>query len=673
MSAVETTISHADNDTRPEIERIKSHIEHLHAQLVDFAPAMNAVMQARHDLYNPVGTLLEGTHPVVDDQLYKEPTYNKEFIKNDLDFRGGREYHEEKETFDDVDVDTEKQKADTPELRRAKREFRRMIIPIAQEFGFVSKHPGGKVTDPRALRIGMLESELEPISEPVEAIFVPTAAAVSNPKRLYHAFRSIESGAVKTSRIIVPSCERIAPPAEAASLEKAGFRPGATEIEQAIFAAEDLLGIKVNMDYTEIPVHYGTGDLKAKVYTTSAVIGEQHVQIDFVAAPYDARRTINGGGLAVRADTAEVFSAAGELVDNTEGTVLVVSHDAWIPYQGVIAEDTLGLQHNKKILTTGAYNAERLYFREENGEKILDIKAAEAVVDEMAKVYDDITKAIIRAENEITLLEAFENPVPSFATLREGKSIYRSLPIDASNERYNEPLVNIADLGIAGQSYYSRPNATSGDPIPEVKPEVYLRESEAQLLAAINKQLEHPLVTTFFGGEVELYVEDGTRLVSVQDDLYETIVPNLVRSNHPELSEDQVYERRDNIIAKPSFDPNSPSPHATGGAHDVILRYKQADKGFVPDVNVPMGHYDGETSERLNPDYFEYHTPTNDDERTAQRNRRAFFAIMSGAAFNTPTGIATNPTEWFHMSRGDQLAAYVTGLPAYYSFPPEHS
>ena len=81
-----------------------------------------------------------------------------------------------------------------------------------------------------------------------------------------------------------------------------------------------------------------------------------------------------------------------------------------------------------------------------------------------------------------------------------------------------------------------------------------------------------------------------------------------------------------------------------------------------------FGHTDGDTSIRANPDYNEQNQPRNDQEQIAQRNRRAFHAIMTGAAFGVETELICNPTEWWHWGRGDQLSEQVRGGEcAYYS------
>lgn len=195
-----------------------------------------------------------------------------------------------------------------------------------------------------------------------------------------------------------------------------------------------------------------------------------------------------------------------------------------------------------------------------------------------------------------------------------------------------------------------------------------MRKSVAETLANINAALRHPGVTALFGGKVELYIEDALRPVALQRRLHDILMPALLRRNHPGISDQEVAKRVAEIIAMPSADPRAPSPHTTGGALDVTLRYRQTSLGYVAGSHVDMGHTDGETSARINPDYFETAPLRTDRDKTAQKHRRAFYAVMSGAAFGVNTGLTNNPTEWWHWGSGDQLSAKVRGdSAAYYS------
>jgi len=269
---------------------------------------------------------------------------------------------------------------------------------------------------------------------------------------------------------------------------------------------------------------------------------------------------------------------------------------------------------------------------------------------------------------EQLLEEALLQPVPIMNGLRELKIGYNKLPINTTHPNFNEPLVDIADYGLAGQAYYSRPNAATEQPVPGVPTNMYLRQSVAETLARINTALRNSVFDNFFGGEVELYVEDALRPVSLQTQLHDELIPALLRKNHPDMSDDEVTERVKNLIAVPSSDPKKPSPHATGGAFDIILRYKQGTSHYVSGSQVPMGHIDADTSDRILPDYFELHEPQTDEDKIAQRNRRVYYAIMTGKVFGVDTGLVCNPTEWWHWGTGDQLAAKVRGDDsAYYS------
>lgn len=262
--------------------------------------------------------------------------------------------------------------------------------------------------------------------------------------------------------------------------------------------------------------------------------------------------------------------------------------------------------------------------------------------------------------------DALLTPVPNMDELRRIKQGYGDVPIDTTVEQYNEPVVSLPEHGVAGRAYYSLPhefpNGFHLDPVPGVGPEQYLRRSVAETLARLNELVKAGEITDFFGGEIYLYVEDALRPVSLQQKLYDEVFPGLIRGANPGISDEDMTERRKDLIAKPSLDSNRPSPHATGAVFDITLKY------VADGSSVEFGHFDGNVQPTVNPDYFETHEPENDVERLAQRNRRAFYAIMTGAAFGIETGFVNNPTEFWHWGRGDQLSARVSGNePAVYS------
>lgn len=265
--------------------------------------------------------------------------------------------------------------------------------------------------------------------------------------------------------------------------------------------------------------------------------------------------------------------------------------------------------------------------------------------------------------------EKLLQPIPDMATARVRKIGYNDVPINTDDPRHYEPLVSLIDYGIAGQSYYSKPNVTTKDPIPGVDPNTYLRKSLAEDVKKIDMVVRSDAVTAFFGRPVCLYVQDSLRSVTLQQKLYEEYIPKIIQAEHPEANQDKVEELRSHVIAKPSLDPSRPSPHATGAAFDLELRYQNPD-GTASDEAVEVGLTNGASDANALPDYYETHQPTTEKEIAIQRNRRAFYNLMTGSAFGAETGFVNNPTEWWHWGRGDQLSARISNSePAAYSLP----
>ncbi len=262
------------------------------------------------------------------------------------------------------------------------------------------------------------------------------------------------------------------------------------------------------------------------------------------------------------------------------------------------------------------------------------------------------------------LTAILSQPVPDFQLAREHKHHYREYPILSEGVHADEPLVDISLYGLAGQSYYSRPNAATGEPVPGIEPAVYLRQSIVERLVEVNRTLQQsPEVAALFGGEVELYVQEGFRPTALQRKLYDKVFPELIRQQYPHWTSKQVAARRDELIAKPHTHHSSPSPHATGAAVDLTLRYAEPNLGYVPGRLVKMGRKATDMSETTNPDYYERPVSTAVAGR-AQKHRRAFYWIMRGAVLGEDTGFVVNPTEWWHWSYGDQLWAKLTDAPA---------
>ena len=83
--------------------------------------------------------------------------------------------------------------------------------------------------------------------------------------------------------------------------------------------------------------------------------------------------------------------------------------------------------------------------------------------------------------------------IPSFNELRINKAVYRTLPIDDNSELYNEPCFGIYSFGISGQSYYSRKNPLTIDPIDSVPKAPILRKTVVEKLALLNEKIKQDI------------------------------------------------------------------------------------------------------------------------------------------------------------------------------------
>lgn len=253
-----------------------------------------------------------------------------------------------------------------------------------------------------------------------------------------------------------------------------------------------------------------------------------------------------------------------------------------------------------------------------------------------------------------------------FKSLRSRKDSYKNISIDINNPLFNEPLVGIYEYQIVGQSYYSRYNAATNDPVNEVLPEPKLRLTVANKLAELNSLvINSKSLQDHFGGQVELFIQEGYRSPEVQKLLYEKTFPNLLKKQYPDITQKQIKEKLADLVAKPSVDPLAPSPHVTGGAFDLRLRYKQSNLQYVSGSQVKLSLKSADVSKVNYPDYFEdkKHIKNSEDEKL-RKNRRVFYSVMTGEYFGIDTDFACNPTEWWHWSYGDQLWAYVNSKPS---------
>lgn len=226
--------------------------------------------------------------------------------------------------------------------------------------------------------------------------------------------------------------------------------------------------------------------------------------------------------------------------------------------------------------------------------------------------------------------------IPDLAQVRSAKSGYRNHPIEAYTE-YDEPLVDIEQYEIRGANYYFQEhNPPYNHRVSGSIPSLYVRTSVAEKLAQVNDTLSQE--------GYELFVHDAWRPAAVQHYFHTHWFPQEIKQSHPDWSLSQIEEEVSRYWAHgpqrdADIDPESPPPHATGGAVDLTLKQINGDIVF-------MGSAFDEASTISFTDALEAR-----NESPIKFLRRMLYWNMRQAGF------VNNPTEWWHYSYGDQMWA----------------
>ncbi|MGQ0533790.1 MAG: M15 family metallopeptidase [Caulobacteraceae bacterium] len=223
---------------------------------------------------------------------------------------------------------------------------------------------------------------------------------------------------------------------------------------------------------------------------------------------------------------------------------------------------------------------------------------------------------------------------------------YRDTPIAFEGNANAEPLVCIADYSIAGKNHYAYArNPPYYAVIPGSIDALYLRQGAAERLRDVNARLA--------AAGLELFLFDGWRPQQVQAYFHDRWLRAELRKRKPHLSDDQLAAEVQNYWAAPSGGRDAPSPHSTGGAVDLTIRWRGGDPlwmGSLFDDASPLAHA-GRFEAEISPDAFSF----SDEE--ARANRRLLYWLMADAGF------ASNPSEWWHFSFGDQMWAKLRNEP----------
>jgi D-alanyl-D-alanine dipeptidase len=244
------------------------------------------------------------------------------------------------------------------------------------------------------------------------------------------------------------------------------------------------------------------------------------------------------------------------------------------------------------------------------------------------------------------------NPFGPLQTLRDKaipepapKRGYRDIPIDRVGAAHAEPLVKASDFGLAGRNHYAATrNAPYYHAIPGSIDALVLREGAAQRLQQANARLAP--------AELELFLFDAWRPQEVQRYFHDEWLPRELKRRDPALDGEALQREVETYWAAPSIGEDGPSPHSTGGAVDLTLRWRGGEALF-------MGSLFDDPSPISHTAHFETaagRLSFSDEE--ARANRRLLYWLMREAGF------ASNPSEWWHFSYGDQMWAQTTGAPA---------
>lgn len=237
-------------------------------------------------------------------------------------------------------------------------------------------------------------------------------------------------------------------------------------------------------------------------------------------------------------------------------------------------------------------------------------------------------------------------PAPSSADAQARKAGYRvTVPVDAAGPWGGEACVDVRSIGIAGSNHYNGvTNPPYYEQIPGSIAGLFVRASVGEKLRAVNARLAE--------AGIELYLFDAWRPQAVQRYFHDVWFPGWLKGRQPHLEGAALVEEVEKYWAAPSSGAGSPSPHSTGGAVDLTLRFKATGQPLF------MGGIFDDVTDDAWTDALERRPVVSMSDEDARDNRRLLYWVMSEAGF------ANNPTEWWHYSWGDQMWAKLTGQPA---------
>jgi|GEM_PF-5186104 len=277
------------------------------------------------------------------------------------------------------------------------------IFTIAQRFEFIPREVASWPHDAFNLRLGMGDSRAEKLPRTlVEAVIVGGGKGATNSERLHNALEDIRRGIIDSSKIIVATCDRpVIDSDEKETLTTFQLPLAKSEFDMAVADLNYLEGTTLDPREAQsfmVPFEQRKwvkgkqlepAMAEGKYIETTVALSGRDVRVILVSAPFDPRRRLPGGNMAIRANTEETFIAAKPfLADEIGATVVIESHDIWINAQKVIGEEVFGL-NGKRVLATGPRRLDRITYDAEHG---FVLNKPEAVLDEIAKTYRQLVE-----------------------------------------------------------------------------------------------------------------------------------------------------------------------------------------------------------------------------------------------------------------------------------------
>ena len=243
-------------------------------------------------------------------------------------------------------------------------------------------------------------------------------------------------------------------------------------------------------------------------------------------------------------------------------------------------------------------------------------------------------------------LQAFrDRAIPDQGEARARRIGFRDrIAIDPGAAHFHEKLVDMRDLGLAGENYYhSEKNPPYWGHVQGSVPQLWLRQSVADKLLRVNARI--------VAQGLELFLFDAWRPRAIQAYFHDVWMPAELTRRDPALKGAALTQAVENYWAAPSKDNGSPAPHATGAATDLTLRWKDGEQLW-------MGSIFDDVTALAHRDRFEAQSGFSFSDDEARANRRLLHWLMS------EEGFAGHPDEWWHFSFGDQFWAALTGAPS---------